>query len=109
MQTLVLRQRADFFELIDARAGKNQLRQVQGQDLSGLNLDDGFAIVQDGNVYIGSDAAWLLASLGHPSNWRFRAFRALTRTPDRSRIFYPILRTARNLLLRVLGRKKINS
>ena len=97
--------RASTLDLIDAR--REPLDDVQGQDLRGLDFDRGFAVVVDGRVHHGADGAHVLAGLTERRGFAFRLFQWLVRTEARSRLFYPVLRSGRNLLLRILRVPKI--
>lgn len=96
-----LRERAASLELVDART--MPVDQVQGCNLTDLNFDEEFAVVVDGLVHHGADGAHVLALLTQPSGIGFRVFRCLVSGPRRARIFYPVLRAGRGLLLRMLG------
>lgn len=96
-----LRERAASLELVDART--EALENIQGKDLRALDFDAGFAVVVDGEVHHGADGARALALLTEPTGVIFRLFRFLVRTPGRSRVWYPVFRAGRWLLLRLLG------
>lgn len=96
-----LRQRCAALELIDART--TPVDYVQGRNLSNLDFDEGFAVVVDGQLHHGADGARVLAVLTRPSGIGYRVFRWLVGGPWRARVFYPVLRAGRGLLLRILG------
>ncbi|MEX0916152.1 MAG: DCC1-like thiol-disulfide oxidoreductase family protein [Wenzhouxiangellaceae bacterium] len=100
-----LRERTAALDLIDAR--RNRLDDVQGQDLRAVDFDEGFAVVVDGQVHHGADGARVLAALTERRGAAFRLFQWLVRTERRSRLFYPLLRAGRNLLLKILRVPKI--
>ena len=95
-----LQDRASKLELIDARI--QPISDVQQNDLTGVDLDSGFAVVVDGQVHLGAEAANVLAAITVPGSPGYRVFRWLVGSERRSRLFYPLLRFARNLLLRIL-------
>lgn len=95
-----LRDRAASLELVDAR--RDPIDDVQGVSLENIDFDKGFAVVVDGDVHHGADGARVLAALTEKTGIAFRLFRWLVRTERRSRMWYPVLRAGRNLLLRLL-------
>ena len=95
-----LRERTAVLELIDART--QPVGDVQGRDLAGLDFNEGFAVVVDGAVHFGADAARVLAVLTERGGSGYRVFRWLVRTEARSRFFYPVFKAARRVLLFVL-------
>ena len=100
VQASRLRGRSDELELIDART--DLVDDVQGNDLSALDFNDGFAVIVDGKVHHGADGAHALAMLTQPSGLLFGVFRWVSRTERRSRVFYPILKAGRRVLLWLL-------
>ena len=90
--------------LINAREGGPEVDQAVAR---GLVLDEGMVLVI-GSAYYHGDACLnrlaLMSSESDPIN-RLNAF--LFRSPTISRLAYPILRSGRNLVLRLLGRSKM--
>ena len=101
-----LRQRSDELLLLDAR--KESIENVQGLDLRSIDLDEGFAVITDGELHYGASGARVLALLTEPSGLMFRLFQRLVRTEKGSAFWYPIMRAGRNLLLRLLRIPRIN-
>jgi len=95
-----LRERGAELDLVDARNAS--VADIQGSDLTGMDFDQGFAVVVDGEVFHGAEGARILALLGEPSGLFFRIFQCLVRSERSSRFWYPVLRTGRNILLRLL-------
>lgn len=92
--------------LVDARDGGPIMEEITA---AGLDIDQGMVVKVGGSLYYGSDAIHALALMGTNSGvfnrlayWSFR-YRPLARA------LYPILRACRNLLLKSLGRTKINN
>ena len=75
----------------------------------GMDIDQGMVVQTDNGLYYGADAIHQLALLGARSDpfnlLNYIAFRSKW-VADR---LYPVLRFFRNLLLRLLGRSKINN
>lgn len=92
--------------LVDARDGGAIMDEITAR---GLDIDQGMVVKVGGEFYYGSDAIHVLALMGTRRGvfnrlawWTFRSKRV-------SRVLYPVLRRARNLLLKLLGRSKINN
>ncbi len=96
-----LRERMGTVALIDAR--REPVSDIQGRSLGHIDFDSGFVVVVDGVVHEGSEAAHVLAGLTQPKGLSFSIFRWLMRSERRSRLFYPVLARARQLLLRMMG------
>jgi predicted DCC family thiol-disulfide oxidoreductase YuxK len=93
-------------KLIDAREPSDALDEITAL---GLDIDQGMVLKMEGEIYYGADAIHALALINsrsgffnRPNYWLFRSKRA-------SRILYPALRCGRNLLLKLLGKTKINN
>ncbi|MEM1264306.1 MAG: DCC1-like thiol-disulfide oxidoreductase family protein [Pseudomonadota bacterium] len=74
---------------------------------AGYDLNEGIAFVQGANVYFAEDAMTRLALSSTPSGWFNRLNARLLSSPTVSRAAYPILKTGRSLVLRLLGRGPI--
>ena len=76
---------------------------------AGLDIDQGMVVKIGGLFYYGTEAIHILAL----TNSRADLFNKLSyyafRSDMLSRILYPALRICRNLLLKVMGRTKINN
>ena len=93
-------------KLINARDPSAIIEEITAQ---GLDIDQGMVLKMGGQLYYGSDAIHALAlissrySLFNQLNYRIFKSRSL------SHIIYPFLRFCRNLLLKILGKTKINN
>ena len=92
--------------LVNAREDKAVMGEITRQ---GLDIDQGMVVKVEGALYYGADAIRALAQmsssgdlLGGVSRWLFASKR-------RSEMLYPMFRSARNLLLKVLRKTKINN
>jgi predicted DCC family thiol-disulfide oxidoreductase YuxK len=92
--------------LVDARHGGPIMDEITA---AGLDIDQGMVVKVGDSLYYGPDAIHVLALLGTNAGvfnrvtcWSFRSKRV-------SRVLYPVLRACRNLLLKLLGRTKINN
>lgn len=93
-------------KLVDAREPSAIMDEITA---TGLDIDQGMVLKMGGTIYYGSDAIHALALIGSPSSIFNRVNYWIFRSQTLSRIFYPILRLFRNLLLKILGKTKINN
>lgn len=91
---------------IDARESSEIMDEVTRV---GLDIDEGMVLKVDDTIYYGSDAIHELAQrssrrgfVNRVAYWIFRSKRA-------ARVLYPVLAACRNLLLKLLGRTRINN
>lgn len=73
----------------------------------GYDLDEGMILKYGGRTYHGADCIMMLAMLSTPVGPFNRVNAAIFRSPTASRLLYPVLRTGRNAVLRLLGRTRI--
>lgn len=92
--------------LLDARAGGPIVDEITAK---GLDIDQGMVVKVADQLYYGPDAIHVLALMGTNQGvfnrlayWSFRSRAA-------SKILYPVLKACRNLLLKILGKSKINN
>jgi predicted DCC family thiol-disulfide oxidoreductase YuxK len=74
----------------------------------GFDVDAGMVLKLDGNYYHGADCIHALALLTTPSGWFNRVNSWVFRSATASKVLYPVLRTGRNLTLRLLGRSRLH-
>jgi len=77
--------------------------------LQGLDIDQGMVVKIGGTLHYGADAIHALARPGIAPGIFGRINRWLFASQRRSKILYPVLRSARNLLLKSLRKTKINN
>ena len=101
-----LRQSEGALHVIDARQPSEIRDEVTRR---GLDIDQGMVVQTDAGLYYGAEAIHQLALLGERSD----LFNLLNYSVFGSRWvadrLYPLLRFFRNLLLKILGRSKINN
>ena len=92
--------------LVDARDNPDILQDITAK---GWDIDEGMVLRIDKQLYYGSDAIHVLSLLGTRSDifnrlnyWMFKSHKG-------SQILYPFLRGCRALLLKLLGRTRINN
>jgi predicted DCC family thiol-disulfide oxidoreductase YuxK len=73
----------------------------------GVVLDQEMALVSRGRVYSGPDCINQLALLSTRSSLFNKANAALFSSPWFARLAYPLMRCARNMTLRLMGRKSL--
>ena len=104
----IVRIRSDLgnLKLLDARESSAAMDRITEL---GLDIDQGMVLILDEELYYGSDAIHMLSLLGTRSGvfnrlnyWAFRNKRI-------AGVLYPVLRSMRNLLLKILGKTKINN
>jgi predicted DCC family thiol-disulfide oxidoreductase YuxK len=99
-----LREAAGPVPLLNARSYPERVEEAKKQ---GLDLDAGMVLKLDGRYYHGADCVHALALLTTPSGFFNRINRVIFRSRTLSRVLYPIMRSGRNLTLKVLGRRQL--
>ena len=92
--------------MIDVRDGGPELEELRAASLS---IDQGMALKLDGRLYHGDECIHRLALLTSPSGAFNRLNAFVFRSPRRSRLLYPALRTGRNAVIRLLGVRAIEA
>jgi len=92
--------------LVDARVPSELLAQVTA---AGLDIDQGMVLKLGEQLYYGADAIAALALISSRSGLFNRVNYWIFRSSGVSRCLYPVLRSMRNLLLKILHKHKINN
>ena len=90
--------------LIDARAGGSAVEQALAR---GFDLNEGMLLILNGTYYHGDACLNRLALMSSRTDWFNRLNYVLFRSPVLSKLGYPLLRSGRNLVLRLLGRRPL--
>lgn len=90
--------------LISARGSDSE---VSAALAAGLDLDEGMVVLYKGERYHGAEALHILALASPPKGLFSHLNRLLFGSRRVAKILYPGLRAGRNLLLWLLGKKKI--
>ncbi len=105
-QVVRIRESVGELRIVDAREDTEVMREITG---AGLDIDQGMVLKMGDQLYYGADAIHALALIGSRSGifnrfnyWMFRSRRV-------SKVLYPLLRFLRNLLLKLLGKTRINN
>ncbi|MDC0664147.1 DCC1-like thiol-disulfide oxidoreductase family protein [Marinobacter sp. SS21] len=93
-------------QLVDAREDSAILAEITAR---GLDIDQGMVLSLEGQLYYGADAIHALALISGRSGLFNRFNVWLFRSPARARVAYPLLRAVRNLVLKLLGKTRINN
>jgi predicted DCC family thiol-disulfide oxidoreductase YuxK len=93
-------------ELVDARKPGELMDEISG---AGIDIDAGMAVKTGQTLLLGSDAICELASRSSSSGLVSRFTAWLFRSPRVARILYPPLVYGRQLLLKILGKTRINN
>jgi predicted DCC family thiol-disulfide oxidoreductase YuxK len=105
-QVVRIRESIGELKIINARENSEVLEEITQL---GLDIDQGMVLKMGGVIYYGADAIHALALISSRSGvfnkmnyWLFKSRRV-------SAVLYPLLRSFRNLLLKMLGKTKINN
>lgn len=93
-------------KLVDARDGGPLLEEITK---AGLDIDQGMVLKVGTQLYYGADAIHALSLMSTRTGFFNRLAYWSFRSQRLARILYPALRAMRNLLLKLLGRTKINN
>lgn len=91
---------------VDARENSAIMEQITSQ---GLDIDQGMVLKMGDQLYYGADAIHALAIIGSRSGIFNRLNYWMFKSKTASSVLYPILKYCRNLLLKLLGKTKINN
>ncbi len=92
--------------LVDAREDTPYRQEIT--DL-GWDIDQGMVVKVADELYYGSDAIHVLSLMSSRSGLFNRLNYWVFRSKTAAHILYPILKAGRNLLLKILGKSKINN
>lgn len=105
-QVIRIRESVGELKIIDARENSEILQEITG---SGLDIDQGMVLKMGNRLYYGSDAIHALALISSRSGIFNRLNYWIFKSKTVSEWLYPVLRFFRNLLLKMLGKTKINN
>ena len=105
-QLVRIRNSVGELQLINAREDSNVMRELTAQ---GLDIHQGMVLKMADNCYYGSDAIYMLSLLSSRSGVFNRANYHLFKSRRVAKWLYPLLRGCRNLLLKLLRKRKINN
>lgn len=105
-QIVRIREDVGDLKIINARdnsAVRNEITKM------GFDIDQGMVLKMNGQIYYGSDAIHALALISSKSGVFNRLNFWIFKSKPRAYYLYPILRSCRNLLLKILRKTKINN
>ena len=105
-QVVKIRESVGDLKIVDAREHTEVLDEITDR---GLDIDQGMVLKMGNQLYYGSDAIHMLSLIGTRSGVFNRLNYWLFRSKSVSSVLYPVLRFFRNLLLKILGKSKINN
>ena len=105
-QVVRIRESVGDLRIVDARENSEVMKEITAQ---GLDIDQGMVLKMGDQLYYGSDAVNTLALIGSRSGMFNRFNYWIFKSKTASSILYPLLRFSRNLLLKKLGKTRINN
>jgi predicted DCC family thiol-disulfide oxidoreductase YuxK len=105
-QIVRIRETVGDLKIIDAREKSEVLDEITKL---GLDIDQGMVLKMGGQLYYGSEAMHALALISSRSGLLNRINYWIFKSKSVSSWLYPVLRLFRNLLLKMLGKTKINN
>jgi predicted DCC family thiol-disulfide oxidoreductase YuxK len=103
VKMLRIRESVGGVRLIDARSSDEIA--ISARDK--FDLDQGMAARISDEWYYGDDCVHILSMISSPVTTFNKLNGWIFRSPKRARVLYPVMKTGRNLALRLLGRRKI--
>ena len=92
--------------LVDARNPGSFMDEITA---AGLDIDQGMVLIVGDRMYYGADAIHILAIMGTRAGVFNRLAYWCFKSRAASSVVYPVLRSCRNLLLKILRKTKINN
>ncbi|WP_136678490.1 DCC1-like thiol-disulfide oxidoreductase family protein [Neptunomonas sp. XY-337] len=105
-QVVNIRKSVGELTIVDARQPSKVMEEITAQ---GLDIDQGMVLKLGDQLYYGADAIHALALIGSRSGFLNRINYWVFSSKQRSAVLYPILRSLRNVLLKLLRKRKINN
>lgn len=104
----VVRIREDIGRLVivDAREDSPVMQEITA---AGLDIDEGMVLKLGESLYYGSDAIHMLAMIGSRSGVLNRLNYHVFKSPRVAAVLYPLLRSCRAVLLKLLRKTRINN
>ena len=103
---LSIKKIAGTFELVNARDNPSIMQEINA---ARLDMDEGFVLKIGDRFYHGADAIHTLALLSTRTGVFNRINFLIFKSRALSRALYPVLKSGRALLLKMLGKRKLNN
>ena len=101
-----IRESVGNLKLVNAREDSEVMARLTAD---GFDIDQGMVLQMGGQLYYGSDAIHALALISSKSGIVNRLNYWIFKSKGVSAVVYPLLRFFRNMLLKLLGKTKINN
>ena len=105
-QLVRIRQSVGELQLVNAREDSVVMRELTAR---GLDIDQGMVLIMANSTYYGSDAIYMLSLLSSRSGVFNRLNYHLFKSRRVAKVLYPLLRGCRNMLLKLMRKRKINN
>ena len=105
-QLVRIRQSVGELQLVNAREDSVVMRELTAR---GLDIDQGMVLIMANSTYYGSDAIYMLSLLSSRSGIFNRLNYHLFKSRRVAKVLYPLLRGCRNVLLKLMRKRKINN
>uniref|UniRef100_A0A486XQL2 Uncharacterized protein n=1 Tax=Rheinheimera sp. BAL341 TaxID=1708203 RepID=A0A486XQL2_9GAMM len=105
-QLVRIRQSVGELQLVNAREDSAVMRELTAH---GLDIDQGMVLIMANNRYYGSDAIYMLSLLSSRNGIFNRLNYHLFKSRRVAKVLYPLLRGCRNVLLKLMRKRKINN
>ena len=101
-----LRDSVGRLRIVDAREDSDLMQEISAR---GLDIDQGMVLKVGEQLYYGADAIHVLALMSSRSGVFNRLNYQVFRSSRLAHLIYPVLRSSRNLALKLMGKTKINN
>ena len=105
-QVIRIRETVGRLKIINARDNSDVMQEITAK---GLDIDQGMVLKMGDQLFYGADAIHALALISSKSGLLNRLNYWMFKSKRISAFLYPVLRACRNLLLKILGKTKINN
>jgi predicted DCC family thiol-disulfide oxidoreductase YuxK len=105
-QVVRIRESVGELKIVNARESSEVMNEITSM---GMDIDQGMVLKMGGQFYYGADAIHALALISSQSGVLNRLNYWIFKSKGISHVLYPVLKFFRNLLLKTLGRTKINN
>lgn len=105
-QVIRIRESVGQLKIINAREDSEVMREITA---AGLDIDEGMVVKMGGMLYHGADAMNALALISSQSGFFNRLNYLIFKSRRLSAVLYPVLAGGRGLLLKLLGKNRINN
>lgn len=105
-QMVKIKETVGTLKIVNARESGSVMSEITN---AGLDIDQGMVLKMGGQLYYGSDAIHALSLISSRSGIFNRVNYWIFKSKYISKLLYPMLRSCRNLLLKIIGVSRINN